>query len=245
MFQWTNPTHWKKRSLSQGRTGLHYAHWGSAEVPFFLGWFSSSSQAQRKPVLTLFIYFFQILLLKHKLGHLAVFAHTAAASSFSCTPWRLEYWHFHSYDEENWQQEAQGRQRWEERGIPARHCRNVELSLWVYVCSLHTCQSTERSSQINPFSGALSQLLNCRKSHTWISNVRWCTKPRRWECQANCSVWNVVGDGRQMYANISGHTGPSFPLCFREHTGPSFSPEYLPIATFCSYVLRTLPGKVV
>lgn len=106
-----------------------------------------------------------ILLLKHKLGHLAVFAHTAAASSFSCTLWHLEYWHFHYYNEENWQQEAQRRQRWEERWIPARHCRNVELSICVYACPMHTCQSMEKSSQINPFSGALSQLKFQEKPH--------------------------------------------------------------------------------
>lgn len=91
------------------------------------------------------LFFCLILLLKHKFGHLAGFAHTAGASSFSCTLWHLEGWHFHSFNEENKQQETQGRQQWEERGIPARHCRNVELSLWVYVCWLHTCQSTGRA----------------------------------------------------------------------------------------------------
>lgn len=52
-------------------------------------------------------------------------------------------WHSHTLNGENWQQEAQAGYREEERGIPDRHYRDVELPLWVSVCSLHTCQSVE------------------------------------------------------------------------------------------------------
>ena len=139
---------------------------------------------------------------------------------FSCSLWHLYYWCSHSSKGENWQQEAQGGQRGKERGIPARHCRGVELPLWVLICSQQTCQPVEQGSQINPFSGALSEFLNFRESHAGITNVRWGSQPiqhapshTHGSARQTCLACDVIGDRREMYVNIS--SSVSQPLLWR------------------------------